>query len=1043
MQVRKTLPLKFCYVSVCLIIVVLFCFTELKANNEEQATILIESEAKKLSKVWKYDEINRSILLFKESAENWIELAKPRRAAFCLRESGKLLIILSKNEEAIKLFKKAKNIDFKANHIDGQIETLSQLSLLYSQIGNFKKSKIYAQKAIKLSKLTTSFESKAFANFALGELNFYLSNLLKSQNYLIKAHSLASETANRNLQAKTLLNQSIILAIHDNEELAFDYLKKAQTMWIQQNNKRGQALIYDAYGYLHVVTNEYKKALSYYNKADKLIPSNIDFYLRAKIYVGKSAHGLTYDKSNLAITNLSKAVEYFEKANNEIGQLAILPDLVLLHHLQGNLEIASSLLSKTLLLEKKIESEFWSLYLNEVLGFIDFSEGNYEDAIKKYKGLHKAYKKNKTKFPLILNTIANAYLKMGKNELAKKYYDLSLEESQQTNHIVEKAETLFSLANLNFKNGKIDKAIEQVEKSISLTETIYYNVDNSGLQRAFHSKTYKRYDLYVKLLMNMHKKFPNDGYALRAFQAFEKSRSRSMIETLRLANENYTLDASPKIVSRMQDLSIQINNKNNELVNLTKANSKSDKAKGLKSKINVLKNEYENWKGILKNESPIYTQLKHPPVFNLKEFQNSVLDEDTVLLEFFIGKEESYLWLISKDNFEVFLLPECKNLDTEVGKLLKLLKSRSNFNNHNNEEYQKIVQESDKEYRELSKVISKKLLGKVYSKIKGKRWLIIPDGKLHYLPFSSLPEPNNPNFVWLLVNNEIIFGPSATMVKIIKESKKLNSANSKDFLVFSNPVFANTLLSKNTSSKSEGNVDKNSSDLNRLLPLKFSKREANTIFEIFDSKNSTHYEGYEANRDNFMKQNFTNYEVIHFATHGLYYDKKPEKSGILLSQHSKNGKRINEFIRLHDIYNKSLTANLVVLSACDTAIGEELHGEGILSLTNGFLQIGAKSVVSSHWKVNDYPTQLLMKYFYEFLSDETMTNSEALREAKLKLYRETDYKAPFYWAAFTIHGDFTNRPQVSTNFDYFNYSVFIGLIGFLFFGIKTLRNKRR
>lgn len=147
------------------------------------------------------------------------------------------------------------------------------------------------------------------------------------------------------------------------------------------------------------------------------------------------------------------------------------------------------------------------------------------------------------------------------------------------------------------------------------------------------------------------------------------------------------------------------------------------------------------------------------------------------------------------------------------------------------------------------------------------------------------------------------------------------------------------------------------------------------------------------------------YRVLHFATHGLLNSQHPELSGIVLSLVDERGRPQDGFLRLHEIYNLKLGADLVVLSACQTALGKEIKGEGLVGLTRGFMYAGAPRVVSSLWNVDDRATAELMKRFYEAMFIQGMPPAAALRAAQTSLRREKGWAAPYYWAGFTLQGE--------------------------------------
>jgi CHAT domain-containing protein len=147
------------------------------------------------------------------------------------------------------------------------------------------------------------------------------------------------------------------------------------------------------------------------------------------------------------------------------------------------------------------------------------------------------------------------------------------------------------------------------------------------------------------------------------------------------------------------------------------------------------------------------------------------------------------------------------------------------------------------------------------------------------------------------------------------------------------------------------------------------------------------------------------YRILHFATHGLLDSEHPEMSAIVLSLVDKQGNPQNGFLRLHDIYNLNLPVELVVLSACNTALGKDIKGEGLIGMTRGFMYAGAARVVASLWKVDDDATAELMKCFYQKMLEEGERPAAALRAAQVKMWERKQWRAPYYWAAFAFQGE--------------------------------------
>jgi len=172
---------------------------------------------------------------------------------------------------------------------------------------------------------------------------------------------------------------------------------------------------------------------------------------------------------------------------------------------------------------------------------------------------------------------------------------------------------------------------------------------------------------------------------------------------------------------------------------------------------------------------------------------------------------------------------------------------------------------------------------------------------------------------------------------------------------------------------------------------------------------------FDANRETAMKPFVGGYQIIHFATHGFFNSEHPELSGIVLAMVKRDGSKVEGFMALQDIYKLDLSAQLVVLSACETALGKDMKGEGLIGLTRGFMYAGSKSVVTSLWKIDDRATSMLMKHFYEAMLHDGMTPAAALRSAKLEIRKNKAWSAPYFWAGFVLQGEYKERIVVERN----------------------------
>jgi hypothetical protein len=352
------------------------------------------------------------------------------------------------------------------------------------------------------------------------------------------------------------------------------------------------------------------------------------------------------------------------------------------------------------------------------------------------------------------------------------------------------------------------------------------------------------------------------------------------------------------------------------------------------------------------------------------------------------------------------------------------------------------------------------LLGPVAGELGQKRLVIVADGALQYVPFAALPMPvgdlneagrgggitkksssasgARAGFVPLIVEHEVVSLPSASVLAVMREELRGRRPAPEAVAVLADPVFnrgderLTTAKGGRTGGRGTagararpGHVDDTvgidggtESTTQRALRsfdvldegaglarLLFSQREAQAIMASVPAGNGMLALGFRASRTTVMSTELAKYRIVHFATHGLLNSEHPELSGVVLSLFDEAGRQQDGFLQLHEVYKLNLPADLVVLSACQTALGKEVRGEGLVGLTHGFMYAGAARVVASLWQVDDAATAELMGEFYRAMLVEGMRPAEALRAAQVRMWQQNRWRSPYYWAAFTLQGE--------------------------------------
>lgn len=444
----------------------------------------------------------------------------------------------------------------------------------------------------------------------------------------------------------------------------------------------------------------------------------------------------------------------------------------------------------------------------------------------------------------------------------------------------------------------------------------------------------------------------------------------------------------------------------------------------------------------IRTTSPHYAALTQPQPLALAEIQQQVMDQESLLLEYSLGKDRSYLWAVTKKRVQSFVLPNRQEIEAQARTVYKLLTEPAKA--IKGEEKKAAIarfRRVDKEYSIATAKLSEMILSPVGPQLGKRRLIIVADGVLQYIPFAALPVPkietqgsatvrkkgrSQTSIIPLIADHEVINLPSATTLAVLRQQFAKRAPAPKAIAVLADPVFdANDIrVIKPSRTKPELKspialfssreyVIRAWHDLNSeaadapLQRLIWTRDEATAITALVPQNDRKQSLDFEANRETAMSDELGQYRIVHFATHGFFNSSHPELSSIVLSLVNEKGGELNGFLRLQDVYNLRLAADLVVLSACQTALGPQINGEGIIGLTRGFMFAGAPRVVSTLWKVGDLPSSELMKRFYAgMLGPKKLSASAALRQAQLSFWHRKDWNSPYYWAAFVLQGEY-------------------------------------
>jgi CHAT domain-containing protein len=526
-------------------------------------------------------------------------------------------------------------------------------------------------------------------------------------------------------------------------------------------------------------------------------------------------------------------------------------------------------------------------------------------------------------------------------------------------------------------------------------------------------------------------------YAAESFKIAEAGRARSLLDMLGEVNAQITVGVPADLLKRKQDNLDQQQAIAEQLTGISLAAEQKEKPSQLEANLDKLQTEFDEIENQIRAADPRYASLTAPQPQSLADVQQKVLDDGTVLLEYSLASDSSYLFAVTQAGVTLFKLPRRSDLDKLAtdfrGQLIPSKLQRRIVGIDVAEEQRGLglaqgPSENLAAFVAASNGLYKAAVEPAASLLGDKRLLIVADGALNYVPFEALVKTTDgadyASLSYLIKSNEVVYAPSASVVAAIRQGSSPTVAGKK-ILVVADPIFSanDPRLKGNAAIQGSGEarglglgLESAVNDVTgeaapagglRLARLSGTRTEADAIARIAKAGGGQPevWTDLDASEDNVRTRGLTSYQVIHVATHGLLDAERPQFTGVVLSL--VGNKTGDGFLRTDEIFNLRMGAPLVMLSACETGLGKEKRGEGVIGLTRAFMYAGAPTVGASLWSVADKSTAELMTDFYRRLlaANKPAAASGAMREAQVAMISGKKYSAPFYWAPFVIVGE--------------------------------------
>ncbi len=837
---------------------------------------------------------------------------------------------------------------------------------------------------------------------ALGTVYNLLEQNQKAKEKFQESLPFFRAAAEKKGEATSLLHLGLIHVKLAEMEKAKDYFGRAVSLFAATGDAQGQAIALGTIANLYIFLGKPEELVGFYNQVHKI----------ASATASRESEVATRPELNTIYKVMGQNVlEEPEKAREGLEQL---------------LSVARSLRIR--------RSEALALLM---LGLLHSFEGEtqkaleyYEESLPLFRAEHERSGEGAALLGVCMSHVTSGHYQKGFDDCERA---LTIQRAIGDRHA--ESLTLKQIAIGERDSGNLATAQTAIESAIATVETVRAKVVNPEFRLSYFADSQDYYEFYIDLLMRLHKQHPDDGYDGKALQASERASARSLLDTLIVANADIREGVDPVLLQREREIQRRLNDKAQGQLQLLSRPHSEAQSEAIAEQIQTLIKDLQQVETEIRRTSPRYAALMQPQPLTLGEIQTQILDPDTRLLEYSLGEERSYVWVVTSSSITSHELPKREEIETAARSFYDLLNARNTrVKQETNDQRTLRIARADAQIPVAAAALSRLVLGPVAGQLGNKRLLIVADDALHFVPFGALPVASGGASTThrqrrvtklLIEDHEIVNLPSASLMGVIRSEMAGRTRAPKSLVALADPVFMKNDERVKTDKKlptTVGTAPMRSEDNDRQLVkaaqdtgiadfglniprLPGTRQEAEQITAMVPAVERRLALDFVASRDTATSAELSQYRYVHFSTHGLLNSLHPELSGLVLSLVNERGEVQDGFLRAHEIFNLKLSPEVVVLSACQTGMGKNVKGEGLVSLTRGFMYAGAPRVIVSLWGVSDWGTTELMVRFYQAMLKEGMRPAAALRAAQVSLMNDKRWASPYYWAPFTLQGE--------------------------------------
>jgi CHAT domain-containing protein/Tfp pilus assembly protein PilF len=869
--------------------------------------------------------------------------------ATTLNNIGFVHVSIGQLQQALEYFNQALPIQQELGDRAEEAKTLGNVGYIYAFIEQPQRALEFYNQALLIFQEVGDRAGEATTLNNIGEVSHSIGQRQQALEIYNQALLIFQEVGDRAGEAATLNNTGFVHASNGQPQQAMEIYNQALLIFQEVGDRAGEATTLNNIGEVNRFIGKPQRALEFYNRALLIFQEVGARVGEATTLTNIGAVYRSIGQPQQAIDLYNQALPIQQEVGNRVGEATTLNNIGFVYDSIDQSQQALEVYNQALAIRQEVDDRHGEAITLSNIGSVYAATAQLQQALEVYNQALAIRQEVDDRHgeAITLSNIGFVYASFDQPQKALEFYNQSLQILQEVD---DRNGTSVVLGNTGFiyeNQGNLTQAIDYYQQSISITEAIQGEIQVEELKSSFAGGQSSTYARLINLLVEQ-------GGFTTAFNYAERAKARAFLDQLANGQVDFRSGADASLLQQEQDLRTQITATQTQLITLNnrpKDQQDEDAITETTTRLDSLRRQYADLLTRIKLQSPETASLVTVDVAPLEEIQG-LLEPDTTLIEYFVTDDRTFAFLLTRDSFNTIPIEVTQaELTEQIQLLLQVSFADPELDDAHPVELQQLHEW---------------LIVPLQAYLSTDRLIVVPHGILHYLPFTALTDGNQ----YLSQDSVVSLLPSANVLRYLPQH---HDTSEMSLMALGNPTIPDR----------------------QLTPLNYAQAEVETIAALFNTQPLVN----SAATESAIWTDGSNANILHLAVHGEYNPINPLFSTLHLASDTQHDGRLE----VHEIFGLNLTnlTNLVVLSACETSIGELSQGDEIVGLNRAFLYAGTPAVMTSLWNVDDAATGMLMEQFYTQFKN-GMSATEALQYAQQTVRAE--YPHPYFWSAFSITG---------------------------------------